>query len=81
MSTTLIFVRHQVIGDRQYHHGDELPPDLLGAKEIDWWLDKGVLRECPDRRSLYRLLPRFSGAKEQEQLTTQERNNLCLSIE
>ena len=43
-------------------------------------LHEGWLKESDstERRSLYRLLPRLSGAKEQEQLTPQEKENLCL---
>src|SRR4029453_7703417 len=35
-------------------------------------LDQGVLREYPERRSLYRLLPAFSGCSERERLEPDE---------
>jgi hypothetical protein len=71
---TLIFIRHATIDGRQYHHGDELPPDVLTAEQIAQGLDNKVLVEydSAERRSLYRLLPRFSGAKERELLTKEE---------
>ena len=78
--TTLVSIRHGQIGSRQFQHGDELPPNLIPREVIDRWLDEKWLAEVDssDRRSLYRLLHRFSGATEQEQLNRQEKENLCI---
>ena len=78
--TTLVFIRHATIDGRQYHHGDELPPDVLTAEQIAQGLDNKALVELDstERRSLYRLLPRFSGAKERELLTTAELTTYAL---
>ena len=78
--TTLVFMRHGQVGSRHFQHLEQLPPGLLAPEVIDHWLDEGWLRECDssDCRSLYRLLYRFSGCNEQEQLTTQEKAQLCL---
>jgi len=78
MRPTLVFVRHTEIGDRQFHHGDELPPGLLPREVVDQWLDHGRLQEYRDRRSLYRLLPAFSGCNEAEPLTPEEINAYAL---
>jgi hypothetical protein len=45
---------------------------LLPAAVADWWIDHGWAREfgADQRRSLYRLLPAFSGCKEHEPLMT-----------
>jgi hypothetical protein len=58
---TLVVIRQ--IGDRQFHHGEELPPDLLPQEAIDLHLDRKELAEydASERRSLYRILHRFSG--------------------
>jgi hypothetical protein len=79
--TTLVCIHHAQVGNRHFQFGDELPPDLIPREVIAEWLDQRWLAECDsaDRRSLYRLLHRFSGAKEKEQLTKQERNEICLS--
>jgi hypothetical protein len=79
--TTLIVNKHAQVGNRQFQHGEELPPDLLPREVVDHWLDQRFLLELDssDRRSLFRLFPHFSGCKEQEQLTNEERNNLCLN--
>jgi len=72
--TTLVFVRHTEIGSHQFQHGAELPPDLLSPEIIDRWLDEGRLKayDSAERRSLYRLLPCFSGVKERETLAQNE---------
>jgi hypothetical protein len=72
MTPTLIFVRHTDLGDRRFHHGEELPPGLLPPEVVDQWLDHGRLKEHPERRSLHRLFPCFSGCKEKEQLSDDE---------
>jgi hypothetical protein len=72
MRPTLVFIRHLEINGRQFHHGDELPPGTLTQAEVDNAIDQGVLSECPERRSLYRLFSAFSGAKETEALTKEE---------
>ena len=69
---TLVFIRHGEIGNRHFQHGEELPPELLPPEVVDHWLDEGWLKAYDERRSLYRLLHRFSGAKEEEHLTTAE---------
>jgi hypothetical protein len=72
MRPTLIFVRHTDFGDRQFQHGDELPPRFLGDEAINKLLDSGRLVEYRERRSLYRLLHVFSGCTESEPLTDEE---------
>ena len=76
--TTFVFVRHTDIGDRQFHHGDELPDGLLSREVIDQWLDHGRLQGYDERRSLYRLFDKFSGCKETEALTPEELNAYAL---
>jgi len=76
--TTIIFIRHAQIGTQRFEFGQECPPNSLPREVIDRWLDSKRLAELEDRRSLYRLLHRFSGAAEQEQLTQQEKATLCL---
>jgi hypothetical protein len=78
--TTLVVIKHAQVGSRHFQHLEQLPPGLLPREVIDHWLDEGWLRECEaaDCRSLYRLLHRFSGAKEQEPLTKAEKEALCL---
>jgi len=76
--TALVILGHHKICDQQFHHGDELPPDLLPPEAIDWHLDRKELVEYKDRRSLYRLFPAFSGCKEQEQLSESELTTLGL---
>jgi len=72
--TTLVFVRHAQIGNRQFAHGEELPPGLLPPEIIGHWIDQRWLAEydSAERRSLYRLLPRFSGAKDREPFAQNE---------
>ena len=79
MKPTLIFVRHSEIGGRVFMHGSELPPDLLSQEQVNKLIDQGILAECPERRSLYRLFAPFSGCKEQESLTKTELSELALS--
>ena len=71
---TLVFTRHGQVGSRQFHSGEELPPNLLPPEVVDHWLDENWLREydSAERPSLYRLLHRFSGCKEKEHLTKEE---------
>jgi hypothetical protein len=78
MRPTLVFIRHHEIDGRIFIHGSELQPDLLAQDVIDKLIDKGVLREYPERRSLYRPLHIFSGCKEREPLTQQERDAYAL---
>jgi hypothetical protein len=77
---TLVLVGHHQIGGRQFHHGDELPPDTLSKDEVDRWLDKQLLIEYDfgERRSLYRLFALFSGAPAQERLSKEELTELAL---
>ena len=67
---TLIFIRATNIGGRQFYFGDELPPDVLSAEQIERALDARHLAET-ERRSLYRILHHFSGCVEQDQTTKQ----------
>jgi hypothetical protein len=58
-----------------YHHGSEIPPDVLPKEVVgkwhDWrWCDE---MDSADRRSLHRLFPAFSGATETEPLDTELR--------
>jgi len=72
MRPALIVTRHLDLGTLSLRHGEELPPDLLTQDEVDKLLDEGWLAEYPERRSLYRLLSMFSGAKEKEPLDRHE---------
>jgi hypothetical protein len=65
---TLVFIGSRQVDDHQFHHGDEVPPDLLPQETIDQMLDQKVLAEIPQRRSLYRLFAPFSGCQEREPL-------------
>jgi hypothetical protein len=80
MRPTLIAIHHVQIGSRHFDFGSEIPPGLLPTEVVGQWIDQKWLAEMDptDRRSLYRLLHRFSGCKEQEQLTPQEKQDLCL---
>jgi hypothetical protein len=73
MTTLVVIGTHDIAGVR-YHHGEELPPDLLPRETVDQWLDRKWLAEYDSayRRSLYRLFAPFSGCEEQEQLTKEE---------
>lgn len=78
--TTLIAIRHCQIGDRNFAHGEELPPGLLPREVVDRWLDEGSLKEydTAERRSLYRLFAPFSGVKEREPLSRNELTELTV---
>jgi hypothetical protein len=79
MRPTLIFVRaHYIDGKLVNYPGDEVPSGLFTQRTIDRALDEHHLAEVDsaDRRSLYRLLHRFSGATEKEQLTNEESSQL-----
>ena len=78
---TLIFIRHHEIDGRVFSHNSELEPDLLSQETVNKLIDAGVLKEYDrrDRRSLYRLFPAFSGAKEKEQLDNDELDEFALS--
>jgi hypothetical protein len=65
---TLVFIGPRQVGDQQFQHGDEVPPDLLSQEQINRMLDQKVLAEIPQRRSLFALFAPFSGAKEREPL-------------
>jgi hypothetical protein len=67
--TTLVFIRHGQIGDRQFHHSEELPPGLIPREVIDRWVDQGWLKEYSqdERPSLYQLFPRFSDQPQQKE--------------
>ena len=58
----IIAVRNLKIGDRQLSFGQEVPPDLLSDSETEKRLDCGDLALCKTRRSLVRMLHKFSGA-------------------
>jgi hypothetical protein len=76
---TLVSIRQRELGDRSFHHGTEIEPGLLEDELLDWWLDHGWAREVPERRSLFRLLHRFSGCAEREPLTQQEVSQYALA--
>jgi hypothetical protein len=61
---------HQLLGEKQFRHGDELPPALLDGALLDYWLDRkwAIELDASERRSLYRLFAPFSGATESEPL-------------
>jgi hypothetical protein len=71
---TFVIIRALRVGDRRFQHGDELPPDLLPQQAVDIHLDRRELIEydSAERRSLYRLLHRFSGCSEREHLSNEE---------
>ena len=75
---TLVLIRHLQIGERQFYPGDEVPPGLLSQEEIDRLLDGKQLDDSTERRSIYRLLHRFSGCSETERPTTNELTALSL---
>jgi hypothetical protein len=62
----VIAVRNLTIGDRQLFNGQEIPPDLFSPSEIDRRLDCGDLAPCKTRRSLFRLLHKFSKCSESD---------------
>jgi len=80
MMTTLVVIRHLQIGDRVFSHGSELPPDLLPQEAVDLHIDRKELAEFDvcERRSIYRLLHRFSGCSETERLSNEETQQLAL---
>ena len=78
MRPTLVFIRHCEIDGRAFTHGSELEPDILSQDQVDKLLDAGFLKECPERRSLYRLFPAFSGCKQREHLSEEELDALAL---
>jgi hypothetical protein len=67
--TTLVVIKHAQIGNRNFQHGEELPPGLLPREVIDQWLDQGWLKEYSQaqRESLYRLFAPFSGIKQSKE--------------
>ena len=77
---TLVVLGHLQVGDRQFYHGAELPPDLLPREAVDLHLDNKQLIEydASERRSLYRLLHRFSGCSVSERLSDSELTQLAL---
>jgi hypothetical protein len=79
MRPTLVFIKaHYIDGSLVHRVGDECPPNTFSTQVINQALDERHLVECPERRSLFRLLHRFSGAAEKEQLTNEEKNKLCI---
>jgi hypothetical protein len=60
MNVTLVFIRAHIIGGHQYLFAQELPPGVCDKQTADKLIDAGVLREVPERRSLFRLFPDFS---------------------
>ena len=67
--TTLVAIRYVQVGNRQYLHGEELPPGLIPREVIDQWLDQGWLKEYSQaqRESLYRRFAPFSGVKQSKE--------------
>jgi hypothetical protein len=79
MRPTLVFIKaHYIDGSLVHRVGDECPPNTFSTEVINQALDERHLVECPERRSLFRLLHRFSGSKEQEKLSEQERKTQCI---
>lgn len=79
MRPTIVFIRnHYVDGSLVHRVGDECPPNMFSRETVNRALDEGYLAERAERRSLFRLLHRFSGAAEKEQLTNEEKNKLCV---
>jgi hypothetical protein len=78
--TTLVARKQRTIEGKSYAHGAEIPPGLLSDDAVASMLDAQQLTEydSSERRSLYRLFPSFSDCKEQEELTQEELNELCL---
>ena len=66
--TTLVAITHVEIQGHVFKHGCEIMPGLLTDQTVAKLLDQGRIKEHPARRSLYRLLYRFSGCKETEPL-------------
>lgn len=73
MKTTICIGSHELAGQR-FTHGEEIPSSVLDGELRDWWLDHkwAVEYDSTERRSLYRLLHRFSGSSETERLSNQE---------
>jgi hypothetical protein len=67
---TLVARGHREFAGQAYHHGSEIPPDVLPKEVVARWLDWHWLIEMDstERRSLHRLLPQFSGSSESEPL-------------
>jgi hypothetical protein len=78
MRPILIAIRHIEIGGRTFRHGAEIPQGVLAQDEIDKLIDRHRLAESPERRSLFRLFPAFSGATENEQLSSVELDDCAL---
>jgi hypothetical protein len=72
MKPTLIAIHHFEVDGRAFSHGAEIEPGLIDEKKLDRLLDQGRVRECPERRSLYRIFSVFSGCKETEPLDADE---------
>jgi hypothetical protein len=70
---TLVLNGHHELNGVTYHHGSEMPPDLLSGELRDWWLDHGWVREhdSSERRSLHRLFSHFSGSSESEPIDSE----------
>jgi hypothetical protein len=80
--STLVCIRHCEIDGHRYSHGEEVPPDALPRETVNQWLDRKWLLEYDSssvRRSLYRLFSAFSGTKEHEDLSKEERLTLFAS--
>ena len=78
MTPTVICNGPRQLNGGQFLHAEEIPPDFLPPEMVDYLLDKSLLQECPDRRSLYRLLPAFSGARERELISKDELTTYAL---
>ena len=80
---TLVVLYSLQVGDQLFRHGEELPPDLLPREAIDLHLDRRQLMELgsTERRSLYRVLPHFSGCSvtTTERLSAEEQASYALS--
>jgi len=68
MRPTLIAFQHFEIDGHVFRHAQEIMPALIDEKKLDKLLDQGRVRECPERRSLYRIFHVFNDCSETEPL-------------
>jgi hypothetical protein len=61
---SLVVIQPRVIRQRQFQHGETLPPGFVSEEEANQLQDIGWLREFPERRSLYEIFEPFVPKKE-----------------
>ena len=71
---TLVVIRALQIGECHFKHGEELPPHALPREAIELHIERKHLVEydASERRSLHRLLHRFSDCSQAERLSSAE---------